>query len=67
MSFFIKFMTWERNSFYQMLLFKFQYTEVINQEVKPSRSHQMTQKMQISDFLVDKCKKLLHIKKQRSF
>ena len=29
-------------------LIKFKYTQVINKEVKPSRSHLMTQKMQIS-------------------
>ena len=45
-------------------LVKIRYIQVINLEVKPSRSHQMTQQMQMSDFLVNKFKS--HVKFSRS-
>ena len=35
-------------------LAKFQYTKVINEEVKPSQSHEIAQKIQIPDFLPGK-------------
>ena len=35
-------------------LAKFHYTKVINEEVKPSQSHEIAQKIQIPDFLPSK-------------
>ena len=48
-------------------LLKCKYTEVIDEEIKPSWSHKMAQKMWICDFLIDKYKKLLYLKKHESF
>ena len=39
----------------------------LTKTLKPFQSHLMAQKLQISDFLVDKYKKLLYLKKNKNF
>ena len=48
-------------------LAKFQHTKVINEEVKPSQSHEIAQKIQIPDFLPGKYQKLFYLQKYNNF